>query len=133
MERMIFDHVDLRVRNIAEAEPFYDSVMPAVGLSHKRTVGDHILYYRKLGKVPAECIVLFEDPAHVPTGTALAFYAASYEEVDRMAEKIVTAKARDVQGPTLCPEYSETYYAVFFRDPSGNRLEVVCRRPALSS
>lgn len=130
MERMIFDHIDLRVRSIAEATPFYDVVMPAVGLNHKREIGDHVLYYRKRGKVPAECIVLFEDPMHEPTRTCTAFYAATYEEVDQAAEKLKDAAgARDIEGPMRCPEYSETYYAVFFRDPSGNRLEVVCRKP----
>lgn len=129
MERMIFDHVDLRVQNIAQSLPFYDAVMKVVGLNHKRPMGDHVLYYRKIGKVPAECVVLFEDPNHVPTRTVLAFYAATYEEVDRAAEQLRTAGARDIEGPMRCPEYSETYYAVFFRDPSGNRLEVVCRRP----
>jgi len=129
MERMIFDHVDLRVRNIAEATPFYDVVMKAVGLNHKREIGDHVLYYRKVGKVPAECIILFEDPVHAAPRTCLAFYAATYAEVDKAAALLSDAGARDVEGPMLCPEYSETYYAVFFRDPSGNRLEIVCRRP----
>jgi catechol 2,3-dioxygenase-like lactoylglutathione lyase family enzyme len=133
MERMILDHVDLRVRSIANCVPFYDVVMNAVGLNHKRAIGDHILYYRKRGKVPAECIILFEDPSHVPTQTVLAFYAATYEEVDRAAAQLGAAGARDIEGPMRCPEYSETYYAVFFRDPSGNRLEVVCRRPSPSS
>jgi len=129
MERMIFDHVDLRVRNIAEAKPFYDVVMPLVGLNHKREIGDHVLYYRKAAKVPAECIILFEDPAHTPTRTCLAFYASTYDEVDKAASQLQAAGALDIEGPMRCPEYSETYYAVFFRDPSGNRLEIVCRRP----
>jgi catechol 2,3-dioxygenase-like lactoylglutathione lyase family enzyme len=127
---MIFDHVDLRVHSIAECEAFYDVVMPAVGLNHKRAIRDHVLYYRKIGKVPAECIVLFEDRDHAASGTVLAFYAATYEDVDRFAAQLSTAGARAIEGPMRCPEYSDTYYAVFFRDPSGNRLEVVCRRPA---
>jgi catechol 2,3-dioxygenase-like lactoylglutathione lyase family enzyme len=129
VERMIFDHVDLRVRNIAEATSFYDAVMPIVGLNHKREIGNHVLYYRKTAKTPAECIILFEDPEHVPTGTCLAFYAGTYEEVDRSAAQLGPAGALNLEGPMRCPEYSETYYAVFFRDPSGNRLEIVCRRP----
>ncbi|MGH7659620.1 MAG: VOC family protein [Vulcanimicrobiaceae bacterium] len=130
MERSIFDHVDLRVRSLAESAPFYDVAMPALGLHHKREIGEHILYYRKIGRVPAECIVLFEDTQHVPTGTVLAFYAPTYAEVDATAAKLCAAGARNVEGPLRCPEYSETYYAFFFTDPSGNRLEVVCRRPS---
>ena len=133
MERRIFDHIDLRVRSFAEAVPFYDKFMPLVGLNHKREIGDHVLYYRKLGKVPAEVIVLFEDPRHVATQTMLAFYAATNEEVDKAASQLKDAGALAIEGPMLCPEYSDTYYAVFFRDPSGNRLEVVCRKPVASA
>ena len=125
--------MDLRVHSIAEATLFYDVFMPAVGLHHKRAIGDHVLYYRKVGKVPAECIVLFEDPAHRATQTVLAFYAATYEEVDAVANAIKTAGFTDIEGPQRYPEYSETYYAAFFRDPSHNRLEIVCRRPVAVS
>jgi len=122
--------VDLRVRSIAEATSFYDVFMHAVGLHHKRAIGDHVLYYRKVGKVPAECIILFEEPAHRATETVIAFYAATYEEVDAVANAMKTAGFTDIEGPQRYPEYSETYYAAFFRDPSGNRLEIVCRKPA---
>jgi hypothetical protein len=27
----------------------------------------------------------------------------------------------------LCAEYSPGYYAVFFEDPDGNKLEICCR------
>lgn len=117
------------MRSIAEVTPFYDAFMPAVGLHHKRAIGDHVLYYRKVGKIPAECIVLFEEPAHRATETVLAFYAATYEEVDAAAKTMLAAGFGEIEGPMRYPEYSETYYAAFFRDPSGNRLEVVCRRP----
>jgi len=133
LERRIFDHVDLRVRSFADAVPFYDKFMPLVGLNHKREIRDHVLYYRKLGKIPAEVVVLFEDSAHVATQTTLAFYAATYEEVDKAAAQLKDVGVRALEGPILCPEYSETYYAVFFRDPSGNRLEVVCRKPVASA
>jgi hypothetical protein len=32
-----------------------------------------------------------------------------------------------VSGPRACPEYSPTYYAVFFADTSGNKLEIYHR------
>ena len=133
MERRIFDHIDLRVRSFAEAVPFYDKFMPVVGLNHRRAIGDHMLYYRKVAKIPAEAIILFEDPNHRPSDACFAFYAKTYEEVDAAAAILAEAGAQALEGPMLCPEYSETYYAVFCRDPSGNRLEVVCRRPSGAS
>jgi len=32
-----------------------------------------------------------------------------------------------VEGPMFNPEYEPGYYAIFFEDPCGNRLEVCCR------
>jgi hypothetical protein len=47
--------------------------------------------------------------------------------VDEVGRAIASVGARNVEGPMLCPEYTEDYYAIFFEDPSGNRLEVVHR------
>jgi predicted lactoylglutathione lyase len=69
-----------------------------------------------------------EDPNHQPNGTRIAFWVNSSAEVDRVAEIIQRAGAKNIEGPLSNPEYNETYYAVFFDDPSGNRLEVVHRQ-----
>jgi len=37
------------------------------------------------------------------------------------------AGAGNYEAPALCDEIAENYYASFFEDPDGNRLEVVCR------
>ena len=51
----------------------------------------------------------------------------SREEVERMAAVVRSAGGRITSGPKVYPEYRGTYFAVFFEDPSGNRLEVVYR------
>ena len=59
------------------------------------------------------------------TNAELPFGPDSHAEVDRLAAVVVQAGARNVEGPL----YEEPrYYAVFFEDPSGNRLEI--RYPA---
>jgi catechol 2,3-dioxygenase-like lactoylglutathione lyase family enzyme len=42
-------------------------------------------------------------------------------------ESVKTARARAYEPPAACPEYTETYYAAFFEDPDGNKVEVVNR------
>jgi predicted enzyme related to lactoylglutathione lyase len=74
-----------------------------------------------------EFIGLIEDPGHMPNATRLAFWAGSKADVDRIAAVVTSAGARNVEGPMFCPEYSPTYYGLFFEDPCGNRLEVCCR------
>lgn len=65
----------------------------------------------------------------MPNGTCIAFAATTAAEVDRLAALVRAAGAVDIEGPEI-PYSSERYYAVFFRDASGNRLEICYRRRA---
>ena len=33
----------------------------------------------------------------------------------------------NLEGPEVCADYSPGYYAFFFEDPDGNKLEICCR------
>ncbi len=127
MTRRLFDHVDLRVRNLAEARPFYAVVLPALGFPDYCETSIGIAYDAARLHPKPEFIGLIEDPGHVPNATRLAFWAETKAEVDAFAVAIAAAGARNVEGPMWCPEYSPTYYGMFFEDPCGNRLEVCCR------
>ncbi|HEY6229616.1 MAG TPA: VOC family protein, partial [Verrucomicrobiae bacterium] len=62
----------------------------------------------------------------VPNENRIAFWAESAADVDRIAKVAARAGARNVEGPM---DYAPGYYAVFFEDPCGNRLEVCYRLP----
>ena len=127
MERRLFDHVDLRVRSLAEARPFYAQLLPALGFPTSYEIPLGIAYDAVRDHPKPEFIGLIEDLDHRPNATRIAFWAESKEEVERIAKIIVAAGARNVEGPMFCPEYSPTYYGMFFDDPSGNKLEICCR------
>jgi catechol 2,3-dioxygenase-like lactoylglutathione lyase family enzyme len=123
----LFDHLDLRVRDMREAEAFYDLVLPALGFPTKGSTA-HCVYYEALTAHPKpEFVALIEEPGYVANSSRVAFWSDNREGVDRIGVVLAQAKASNLEGPMLCPEYSATYYAVFFDDPSGNRLEVACR------
>ncbi len=61
-----------------------------------------------------------------PGSGRIALWAPTREVVDRVAAAAREAGARAVEGPALETEYAPTYYAVFFEDPDGNKLEVCC-------
>jgi catechol 2,3-dioxygenase-like lactoylglutathione lyase family enzyme len=67
-----------------------------------------------------------EESGHVANGNRIAFWVASEAEVERVTEIARGAGAADVSGPKSMP-YGPGYYASFFADPSGNRLEVYVR------
>ena len=127
MKSRLFDHLDFRVQDLAQADAFYGVILPALGFPN-RGVTSHCIYFEAVRDHPKpEFIALIEDRAHRPTATRLAFWCDTKQEVDTFAVVLGKTAADNIEGPMFCPEYSPTYYAVYFDDPCGNRLEVCCR------
>ncbi len=118
-----FDHVDLRVPKLADVTAFYEALLPALGFSKKVAV-EGWLQFGAAGDTATEFFGITESPAHVPNENRIAFWAESRADVDRLAELAAQIGARNIEGPM---DYEAGYYAVFFEDPCGNRLEV-CHR-----
>ncbi len=126
MNRFPLDHIDHRVRSLAAVRPFYDVLMPALGYTRTIDYGSSFEYY-----CPDEAnqfFVLDELAHHRPSETRIAFAAATRADVDRIGASLRSVGARAIEGPMDCPDYIQPYYAVFFEDPEGNKLEVCCRR-----
>jgi catechol 2,3-dioxygenase-like lactoylglutathione lyase family enzyme len=119
-------HIDLRVGDLAEALRFYDRLLPALGFTET--------YHSETWKVwattdppPATAYVaITEEHGHVANANRIAFSVESSDEVDRVADVARQAGALEMSGPKPMP-YGPGYYAAFFADPSGNRLEVYVR------
>lgn len=119
-----FDHVDLRVRSLAEARPFYEALLPALGFTRDARIEGWLQYETVGTDGPPEFVGVTESPQHVANECRIAFRAPSISELDRLAAIAVQAGARNVEGPAY---EDEQYYAVFFEDLSGNRLEICYR------
>ena len=128
MARNPFNHIDLRVSDMAAALPFYKEVMPALGFQYQgsmETAGVRWEWFQVRNAAPNQFFAITEDEDHLQNRNCIAFFAESRAEVNQIAEIAVEAGALNVEPPCLCPEYGKDYYAVFFEDPSGNRLEAV--------
>ena len=122
-----FQHVDLRVNDLRQAWDFYAKILPAIG-SETGHEGQVYSGFDADGKAPERAWFGFtEDEDHRPNANRIAFWAESRQRVDEIGALLRDAGARSVSGPKDCPEYSPSYYAVFFEDPFGNRLEVCYR------
>jgi len=82
-----------------------------------------INYYRPKPAPSSPFFGLMLDEHHRPNGTRIAFRADSRVEVDRLASVALAAGAQAFEAPE---QYASTpvYYAAFFEDVDGNRLEI---------
>jgi predicted enzyme related to lactoylglutathione lyase len=122
--RRCFDHIDLRVPRLEKVAAFYETLLPVLGFTRCVAVEGWLQYEVPNDEV-GEFFGVTESPSHIPNEIRVAFRAESAAEVDRIAEVAIRAGAHKVEGPM---DYESGYYAVFFEDPCGNRLEVCYRR-----
>jgi catechol 2,3-dioxygenase-like lactoylglutathione lyase family enzyme len=125
---MLFDHVDMRVKNLALVRPLYDALLPAMGYSRINADEESAGYHRPDETGAEPFIWLVQDPEHQPSGIRVGLAAPSRGEVDRLAAIARAAGARAFEAPELITEYGPAYYAAFFEDAEGNKLEICCRR-----
>ena len=110
--------------SLAEARPFYGMLLPALGFTRDAKIEEWLQYETVETDGAPEFVGVTESSQHVANECRIAFRAGTIREVDRLAAIAVQAGARNVEGPA----YEDAdYYAVFFEDPSGNRLEICCR------
>ncbi|HEX3627556.1 MAG TPA: VOC family protein [Verrucomicrobiae bacterium] len=119
-----FDHIDLRVRNLAEVRSFYETLLPELGFNKDAKIDGWIQYERNGDEGAAEFFGVTESPEHKANECRIAFWAQSVLEVDRLAAVVRQAGGRNIEGPGF---EAPGYYAVFFEDASGNRFEI-CHR-----
>ena len=122
------DHVYLAVSSLARSEAFYDGAMRVLGhRKHRGSLGGepHVHYvgrYFSFTLRPTRA----GAPDHDPTAPGLhhfCFRVLDERAVDRAAAEL-RALGVDATPPRHYPEYAPDYYATFFQDPDGIRLEI---------
>lgn len=135
----IVDHIQITVRDMSVAVPFYDRLLPLLGFdaeSRSSAVIDahefHVVEYsspRLAFAITSPRRAFATDPVHRRRPGALhhlAFRAASRAEVDRLHTELRAIGATIVSPPREYPEYRPPgYYALFFKDPDGIKYEIV--------
>lgn len=139
MEPMI-DHVEITVRDMDVAVPFYDRLLPLLGFDLRKRSDAFIAEHEKrvvsyehprLGFAITSPLKAFagESINRRKPGALhhLAFQAPSRAEVDRLHRELKTIGATIVSPPREYPEYVPAgYYALYFKDPEGIKYEIVC-------
>src|SRR3712207_977828 len=111
-----YDHIDLRVRSLSEAQPFYEALLPALGFTRDVRIEGWLQFESTDDDGATEFFGVTESPQHVANECRIAFWADSISEVDKLAKIVVRAGARNIEGPAYeTPQPGEaSYYALFF-------------------
>ena len=124
------DHIYLAVRDFSRSEAFYDAIMRDLGLKKgsKAIAGEAHAHYLapnfQLSIRPAGSGEAFD--AYRAGLHHLCFQAADVAVVDDCHRRLTELGVQCTE-PASYPEYHPEYYATFFEDPDGIRLEIVCR------
>ena len=138
----IIDHIQITVKDMSIAVPFYDKFLPLLGFDIQRRVNAvieehdfHVVEYTH----PLLAFAITSPRTAFAGDTIcrrkpgalhhLAFKAESRAEVDRLYSQLKEIGAVIVSKPRLYPEYGPGYYAVFFKDLEGIKYEVVFDGP----
>jgi catechol 2,3-dioxygenase-like lactoylglutathione lyase family enzyme len=124
---MLFDHVDLRVSDFTKVRKLYDSLLPAVGYGRISEDDETICYYHPGNDRSDAFFGIVVDPNHRANGSRIALRARDRSDVDRLAVIAQNAGATAFEPPHVCTEYTPFYYATFFEDADGNKLEICYR------
>jgi len=135
----IIDHIQITVKDMKVAEDFYDKFLPIVGFDINNKVSAfiekhdfHVIEYSHelLSFAITSPREAFKNEfVHRRKPGALhhlAFKADSRKEVEDAYSELLKIEAIIVSGPQIHPEYSENYYAVFFKDMENIKYEIVC-------
>jgi catechol 2,3-dioxygenase-like lactoylglutathione lyase family enzyme len=124
-------HVDLTVRDLSVAAPFYDALLGFLGYTRvKQEPALHVWDLIRDGEVVSGVALRLarsdrEHDRYTAGLHHLAFHAGDRADVDR-AHALMKAKGATIlDAPAEYPQYGAGYYAVFVADPDGLKLEVV--------
>jgi catechol 2,3-dioxygenase-like lactoylglutathione lyase family enzyme len=125
------DHIYVTVSNLRRSEVFYDGVMWLLDFRKGTNPVDGepcLHYYNRCFQYTLRQ-ARAGAPAHDPLAPGLnhlCFQVPERSDVDAAA-RALRSLGITVSEPRLYPEYAPDYYAIYFADPDGIRLEIVAR------
>jgi catechol 2,3-dioxygenase-like lactoylglutathione lyase family enzyme len=118
-------HLDLTVSDMSVSVAFYELVLTQLGFKRHRAEGQAPEWRSESVSIALHA-ARREHGKHdryMPGLHHLAFAAANRGEVDAFYEFLVTNKVTILDAPAEY-DYEPGYYAVFFADPDGMKLEM---------
>ena len=120
----LFNHVQIKVKNLANSRRFYGSIMRVLGYHMVLDIENTVIGYGTNIHDMFE-IRQANNEALLSQSVHLAFNAPNMQMVDDFYYTAVEKGAKCNGAPGFRPEYEEGYYAAFVIDPDGHNIEAV--------
>jgi len=119
-------YVVLGTNDLARAALFYDELLAEMGVTRMMEFGERGFAWSAAMDNPMLCIMKpYDDqPATVGNGVMAGIAADSRDQVDRIYKKAIELGGSDEGPPGLRAEGGDGFYAAYFRDLDGNKLDV---------
>lgn len=118
-------YVTLGTNDLPRAAKFYDAIAAEMGVGRMMEFGEFIAWGEMGGAPGIAATKPFNgEPASVGNGTMVALQAADPAQVHRIYDIALANGGSDEGAPG--PRGEEGFYAGYFRDPDGNKLNVFC-------
>lgn len=115
-------YVTVGTTDLARSGRFYDPIAAALGTGRMYTTDTMIIYGVQGGPPGIGVTYPFDGkPASVGNGVMVAFEAASRAQVDQIHALALANGGTDEGAPGVRGE-GDMFYAAYFRDPDGNKL-----------
>ena len=132
INRGAFHHIDLNVSDLAASKRVYGPVLEFLGYRPVRDDEGCEWDLAEDGRGSSLglrlCDPALRDHVHrryAPGLHHISWRAESREDVDRLHALLLEHGIKVLDPPAHYPQYSGDYYAVFFEDPDGMKLEFV--------
>jgi catechol 2,3-dioxygenase-like lactoylglutathione lyase family enzyme len=117
-------YVTLGTTDLPRAAAFYDALLAEIGAKRTMDFGRGYAWGVSMDTPGLGVMLPFDgQPATVGNGVMVAFAVDSKDQVDRVYAKAMALGAKD-EGPA--GPRGEGFYAGYFRDLDGNKLNVFC-------
>ena len=130
-KRGMIHHLDLTVRDPWASVSFYEAVLGHMGYVKSHEYEDGIDFDTNSNDIGFTSIGLVRAKYALPHNRFqpglhhVAWCADSREDVNKLHETLTAFGATILDAPADYPKYGEGYYALFFCDPDGLKLEYV--------
>lgn len=122
-------YVMLGTNDLPRAAGFYDALFESIGIGRFMEEEGAFVAWGATPDTPslAVGIPFNKQPATVGNGVMVALFMESPEQVDKFYEQALMLGGSDEGAPGFRPEgNSKGFYAGYFRDPDGNKLNAFC-------